>query len=145
MAAKLLRERCAQRVERALIARSARAGVASVTGDIFSDMDAGGMVAQLRERHGLSQRALAVRASTSQAWISRVERGEISPSVDSLERLLHAMGEQLVLDNVRLSHDDTDRHHRATTAAMDMPERLERALSAASFAAELHGRARDAR
>jgi hypothetical protein len=55
------------------------------------------------------------------------------------------MGEQLTLDSVRLPHDDDDRHHRATTAAMDMSERLERALAAASFAAELHGRARDAR
>jgi transcriptional regulator with XRE-family HTH domain len=108
-------------------------------------MDAGRMVAELRERHGLSQRALAVRARTSQAWISRVERGEVSPSVASLERLLHVMGEQLTLDSRRLPHDDADQHHRATTAAMEMSERLERALSAASFAAELHGRARDAR
>jgi transcriptional regulator with XRE-family HTH domain len=86
-----------------------------------------------------------VRASTSQAWISRVERGEVSPSVDSLERPLHAMGEELVLASRRLANDDGDRQHRATTAAMDMSERLERALSAASFAAELHVRARDAR
>jgi transcriptional regulator with XRE-family HTH domain len=108
-------------------------------------MDAGRLVARLRARHGLSQRALAIRASTSQAWISRVERGEVSPSVDSLERLLHAMGEQLVVDCRRLAHDDTDDHHRAATAAMDVSERLERALSAASFAAELHGRARASR
>jgi transcriptional regulator with XRE-family HTH domain len=108
-------------------------------------MDAGSMVAQLRRRQGLSQRELAVRASTSQAWISRVERGAVSPSVDSLERLLHVMGEQLALDSVRLPHDDTDENHRATTAAMEMSERLERAVAAASFAAELHGRARDAR
>jgi transcriptional regulator with XRE-family HTH domain len=103
------------------------------------------MVARLRQRHGLSQRELAVRARTSQAWISRVERGEVSPSVDSLERLLQVMGEQLLLDSARLSHDDHDEHHRAATAAMDMSERLERALAAASFAAELHGRARDGR
>ena len=108
-------------------------------------MDAGTLVAELRERHGLSQRALAVRASTSQAWISRVERGEVSPSIASLERVLGAMGERLVLASERLAHDDSDEHHRATTAAMDMSERLERALAAASFAADLHGRARDAR
>jgi transcriptional regulator with XRE-family HTH domain len=108
-------------------------------------MDAGELVARLRQRHGLSQRALAVRASTSQAWISRVERGEVSPSVYSLERLLQVMGEQLTLDSVRLRHDDADQHHRATTAAMEMSERLERSLAAASFAVELHGRARDER
>jgi transcriptional regulator with XRE-family HTH domain len=106
-------------------------------------MNAGELVAGLRNRHGLSQRALAVRARTSQAWISRVERGEVSPSVESLERLLCVMGEKLVLDAVRMPHDDDDRAHRARTTAMDMTERLERGLGAASFAAELHGRARD--
>lgn len=60
-------------------------------------MSTGELVGRLRRRHGLSQRALAVRARTSQAWISRVERGEVSPSIESLERLLRVMGEQLVL------------------------------------------------
>jgi hypothetical protein len=55
------------------------------------------------------------------------------------------MGEQLTIDSTRLPHDDADQRHRATTAAMEMSERLERALFAAAFAAELHGRARDAR
>jgi transcriptional regulator with XRE-family HTH domain len=106
-------------------------------------MSPGELVASLRHRHGLSQRALAVRARTSQAWISRVERGEVSPSVESLERLLGVMGEELMIDAVRMRHDDDDRAHRASTAAMDVAERLERGLGAASFAAELHGRARD--
>jgi transcriptional regulator with XRE-family HTH domain len=107
-------------------------------------MTAGELVARLRTAHGLSQRALAVRARTSQAWISRVERGDVSPSVESLQRLLRVMGEELVLDTSRMCHDDTDPRHRAATAAMDVAERLERGLGAASFAAELHGRARDA-
>ncbi len=113
-------------------------------GDIFLDMDAGDLVAELRRRHGLSQRALAVRARTSQAWISRVERGEVSPSVESLARLLSVMGERLVLGAERLPHDDHDPRHRDTMSAMAMDERLERGFAAASFAAELHGRARDA-
>jgi transcriptional regulator with XRE-family HTH domain len=107
-------------------------------------MTAGELVASVRNRHGLSQRALAVRARTSQAWISRVERGEVSPSVESLERLLRVMGEDLVLGAVRIPHDDDDRAHRASTSAMEMGERLERGMAAAAFAAELHGRARDA-
>jgi transcriptional regulator with XRE-family HTH domain len=111
--------------------------------DILSGMSAGELVADLRRRHGLSQRELAIRARTSQAWISRVERGEVSPSIESLERLLGVMGERLELTATRLSHDDDAAGHRAATTAMDMSERLERALAAASFAAELHGRARD--
>jgi transcriptional regulator with XRE-family HTH domain len=107
-------------------------------------MTSGELVVSLRERHGLSQRELAVRARTSQAWVSRVERGEISPSVKSLERLLCVMGEELVLGSVRMPHDDDDTHHRVRTEAMDMSKRLERSLSSASLAAELHGRAREA-
>jgi transcriptional regulator with XRE-family HTH domain len=49
----------------------------------------------LRARHGLDQRALARRAGTTQAQVSRIERGAISPSVATLERLMEAMGERL--------------------------------------------------
>jgi transcriptional regulator with XRE-family HTH domain len=108
-------------------------------------MEAGRLVARLRERHGLSQRALAIRARTSQAWISRVERGEVSPSIDSLARLLRVMGEELVLDSQRMPHDDHDEGHRAKVARLSVAERLERGLGTASFVAELHGRARDVR
>jgi transcriptional regulator with XRE-family HTH domain len=107
-------------------------------------MNPGELVARARLRHGLSQRALAVRARTSQAWVSRVERGEVSPSIESLERLLAVMGEELVIGVRRMRHDDDSATHRAATAAMDMAERLERGMGAASFAAELHGRARGA-
>jgi transcriptional regulator with XRE-family HTH domain len=123
-------------------AHADHAGLTAAARDTFSDMDAEELVATLRRRHGLSQRALAVRARTSQAWVSRVERGEVSPSVESLERLLRVMGEELVLGAARIAHDDHDARHRAATAAMEPSERLERGLAAASFVAELHGRAR---
>lgn len=60
-------------------------------------MTAAELVADARRRHGVSQRSLARRCRTSQTYISRVERGEISPTVDALTRLLQAMGEQLEL------------------------------------------------
>jgi transcriptional regulator with XRE-family HTH domain len=50
-----------------------------------------------RRRHRVSQRALARRSRTSQTHISRIERGEVSPSVETLDRLLKALGEQLKL------------------------------------------------
>lgn len=53
------------------------------------------LVRATRRRHGLTQQALARRARTSQRHISRIERGEISPSIDTLQRLLAAMGERL--------------------------------------------------
>ena len=53
-----------------------------------------------RARHGLDQRTLARRAGTTQAQVSRIERGAISPSVSTLQRLMEAMGERLEVDGV---------------------------------------------
>ena len=63
------------------------------------------LVRNARMRHGLSQRALALRAGTTQAWISAIERGNARPSVDTLSRLLLVMGEELVLDSRPLASD----------------------------------------
>jgi transcriptional regulator with XRE-family HTH domain len=59
---------------------------------------AGELLRDARKRHGLTQRQLAIRARTSQAAISRIERGIVSPSVDTLSGLLWLMNERLVLD-----------------------------------------------
>jgi transcriptional regulator with XRE-family HTH domain len=64
----------------------------------------GELIRDARRRHRLDQRALARRARTSQAQISRIERGEISPSVETLERLLACMGERLRLVAQPLPH-----------------------------------------
>jgi transcriptional regulator with XRE-family HTH domain len=57
----------------------------------------GRLVREARQRHGLTQQRLARRCATSQRHISRVERDEVSPTVETLERLLRAMGERLTL------------------------------------------------
>jgi transcriptional regulator with XRE-family HTH domain len=57
----------------------------------------GTLIRARREAHGLSQARLALGAGTTQAAVSRLERGELSPSVATLERLLEAMGEVLEL------------------------------------------------
>ncbi|MEX0972440.1 MAG: helix-turn-helix domain-containing protein [Solirubrobacterales bacterium] len=65
------------------------------------------LISKTRKRHGLSQRGLALRAGTDQAAISRIERGEISPRVETVERLLAAMGETLQLGSARFeAHHD---------------------------------------
>ena len=61
-------------------------------------MTAGELLRTVRRRHGLTQKQLAIRARTSQAAISRIERGLVSPTVEMLERLLDLMGEELRLD-----------------------------------------------
>jgi transcriptional regulator with XRE-family HTH domain len=64
-------------------------------------MDAATLLRETRRRHGLNQVALARRAGTSQGQISKIERGIISPSISTLERLLGVMGERLELRVVR--------------------------------------------
>jgi transcriptional regulator with XRE-family HTH domain len=61
-------------------------------------MSAGTLLRETRRRHGLSQKQLANRARTSQAAISRIGRGIVSPSVAPLERLLDLLGERLTAD-----------------------------------------------
>ena len=54
------------------------------------------LLRQARTRAGLSQRALARRASTAQSVIARIESGQTSPSWDTLERLLAAANYEMV-------------------------------------------------
>ncbi len=55
------------------------------------------LIQAARQRHGVSQSALARRARTTPRQIRRIEQGEISPSVRTLERLLRVLGEELEL------------------------------------------------
>lgn len=61
-------------------------------------MDVATLLTTARRRAGLSQRQLARRARTSAAAVCLYEQGERVPRVDTLERLLAAMGTSLVLD-----------------------------------------------
>ena len=53
------------------------------------------LLKEARNRAGLTQRELARRAGTSQAMVARIERGQQSPSVATLERLVRACGLEL--------------------------------------------------
>lgn len=65
--------------------------------------DLGATLLAVRQRAGLSQRSLAIRAGTSQARISRLERGLESPSFERFTTLLLVMGERPVLSTASLS------------------------------------------
>ena len=52
------------------------------------DLDLGIRLRVLRERAGLSQRALAKRASVTNSTISLIESGKVNPSVSALKRVL---------------------------------------------------------
>jgi len=65
---------------------------------------AGELLVSAQWRHGLTQSQLAARVRTSQAAISRIERGLASPSVSTLAHLLDLMGERLLLDTERIDY-----------------------------------------
>ncbi len=93
-------------------------------------MTAGELIRNARRRHGLSQRTLALRAGTTQAWVSAIERGQAHPTVDMVRRLLLVMGEELVLGSEPLTSDaDHDPIAFADARRQTPDQRLEEALA----------------
>lgn len=91
-----------------------------------------------RMAKGLSQAELAHRAHTTQAIISRIERGLHSPTVDMLARLYAAMG--LALEIVAVA-PAVDKAHLEEELRLSMEERLARAFSWMRFNSQLQGAA----
>ncbi|HEY9425741.1 MAG TPA: helix-turn-helix domain-containing protein [Gemmatimonadaceae bacterium] len=87
-----------------------------------------------RGRAGLSQRALARRARTAQSVVARIEGGDVSPTWDTLTRLLEASGftldAALVIGPAEQTHmlDDVPRILRLTPE-----ERLEEVANFTRF------------
>ncbi len=92
----------------------------------------------------MSQRRLALRAGTTQAAISRIERGIVSPTFTTIRELMVAMGEEPVLSARRLP-TDWDPTHMASTLARTPEERLALALSWNKMAGRLAAAGRQVR
>jgi DNA-binding XRE family transcriptional regulator len=107
-------------------------------------MTAGELLRDARKRHGLTQRQLAMRAHTSQAAISRIERGLVSPSVDTLAELLWLMNERLALEAepVDWGHDAT---LNQSNLALDTEGRIRRGVIFSRRMTELRRAVADAR
>lgn len=87
------------------------------------------LIRSTRRRRRLSQRALALRAGTTQAWISELERGLAQPTVEMLRRLMLVMGEELVVTHRPLrGHGAHDPVAAAHTLRQTPAERVEDAL-----------------
>ncbi|MEX2136138.1 MAG: helix-turn-helix transcriptional regulator [Chloroflexota bacterium] len=69
-------------------------------------MKAGRMLRYARRLAGLTQRELAVRAGVPQATVGRIESGQITPRLDTLEKLLRAVGQSLTLEAARGMQED---------------------------------------
>jgi len=114
---------------------------------IYDVMTPAQLIRSTRERAGLSQRQLALRAGSTQAAVSRLERGIVSPTFETIRQLLLAMGEEPVLSAQRLP-TDWDPVHMASTLGRTPSERLALAgswnrlagrLAAAGRLARKHG------
>jgi transcriptional regulator with XRE-family HTH domain len=103
----------------------------------------GELLRSTRRRHGLTQRQLAIRARTSQAAISRIERDLVSPAVSTLAELLRLMNEELVLEarEVEWGHDVT---LNRTNLSLTVAQRLDRLVPYARLARELDAAGRGA-
>lgn len=99
-------------------------------------MAIGRLLRARRQAHGLSQAALALRAGTTQAAISRIERGLVSPTIGTVCNLLGALGEELLLDAHRVK-SDIDEGHLSASLARSPSERLELAISWNELAGEV--------
>ena len=86
----------------------------------------------------MTQAQLAYRAGTSQQAISRIEAGEVSPSVALLERLAVACGEELRLDS-RPRQVPFEEAQLVEQAAMSMADRVQLASSWNRLAGEITG------
>lgn len=91
-------------------------------------MQPGQTIRQRRLANGLTQQQLAIRAGSTQAAISRLERGDVSPTFSTFEQLLAVMGEDAEL-SVRRSEADYDRDRIRSLRARPPGERLARAIS----------------
>jgi transcriptional regulator with XRE-family HTH domain len=86
------------------------------------------LLRETRRRHGVTQAQLAARARTSQAAISRIERGLVSPTVDTLATLLDLMGDELSLGTEPIDYGH-DRAMIRNNLQHSPEERIERQAS----------------
>lgn len=106
----------------------------------------GSLIKGARRRHNLGQAELAKRLGTSQPAISRVEHDQISPTVETIERILNAMGETLRVSTLPLSEPVPGGSNQSITDLradyrLSPEERLTQAARLSEVATELAAQA----
>lgn len=100
----------------------------------------GQLLREARRRRGVSQERLAIRASTTQSAISRIERDQVSPTVETLRGLLHMLSEDLVMDAVERDAG-IDRSMTRANLSLAPGARFARAREFAAFVQRNRGKA----
>ncbi len=102
------------------------------------------MIRERRQANGLTQKQLAIRAGSTQAAISRLENGDLSPTFETFERLLAVMGEEAEL-SIDRGHGGHDRGRLLGLRSRSPVERLELAIGWNRLAGEVARAGRRAR
>jgi len=87
----------------------------------------GELLRRLRDGR-LSQGALALRAATSQSYVSRVEAGEVMPTLGQAERLMNCLGYELRVEAKPLLRR-SDRGALVDQLTMSPQERMQSAAA----------------
>ncbi len=97
-------------------------------------VEAGSLLRDARRRRGLTQTQLARRSATTQSYIGRIERGEVDPSLSTLQRLLHAMGYRLMADLEPLPQGNGSTADLRADFERTAGERIAEAIALSEFA-----------
>lgn len=95
------------------------------------------IVSQARGRAGLSQRSLARRAGTTQAAISRIERGLEEPGFERFEAIMRSMGWQPEIELKPLPAHRADRRRLLEERHRGAAERLAEGFAGAELSEAL--------
>jgi transcriptional regulator with XRE-family HTH domain len=91
-------------------------------------VNAGRLIRERRRANRLTQAQLALRAGSTQAAVSRLERGELSPTIETMTRLLAVMGEEAEIV-VRRSDLNCDPKRLRTLRSRPPADRLAQAIA----------------
>jgi transcriptional regulator with XRE-family HTH domain len=110
--------------------------------DTGSDMDSFGELLRRLRGGRVSQGALALRAGTSQSYVSRVEAGDVIPTVQRADQLVHCLGYRLRLEAEPLPRR-SDPEGLPDQLAMTAEERMQSAAALHNAMAEMKKNLRD--
>jgi transcriptional regulator with XRE-family HTH domain len=97
----------------------------------------GRLVREARQRSGVSQRSLARRAGTSQAAISRIERGLEQPTFERLEQIFAGLGWRPAITLEPLAEHDAEPRRIFEEDGKTPSDRLAAGLTWSAFLREL--------
>jgi predicted transcriptional regulator len=104
--------------------------------DTISGMDSFGRTLRGLREGRLSQGALALRAATSQSYVSRVEAGEVTPTLGQAEHLMNCLGYRLRVHVEQLPRR-SDRGALVDQLVMSAEERMQSAAALYNAMAEM--------